>query len=440
MQEPSGLNRRRFCGAAATTVAAGSLALPGLFFSERSKAVNAVTRPVGSDQGAIREFHVNVLEADLADLRRRIKATRLPEKEPVADHSQGVPLDTVEKLARYWANEYDWRKCEAKFNAFPGFITEIDGLDIHFVHARSKHENALPIIVTHGWPGSIVEQLKIIEPLTNPTAHGGSASDAFHVVVPSMPGYGYSGKPTSTGWGPDRIARAWAVLMNRLGYTRYVATGGDWGGVVTDLMAVQAPSGLIGMHTNFPGTVPPEIDKAAQVGAPAPAGLSAEEKIAYDMIAFTYQNVQYAFYMASRPQTLYGIADSPVGLAAWLLDHDPRSLEMIARSFDGVAEGLTRDDVLDNCTHFWLTNTAVSASRLYRENKFNYFSPKGVKIPVAVSVFPDELYRAPRSWTEKAYPKLVHFNKVTKGGHFAAWEQPKIFVEEVRAGLRSLRS
>lgn len=402
--------------------------------------MNAVTRPVGSDQGAIREFHVNVLEADLADLRRRIKATRLPEKEPVADHSQGVPLDTVEKLARYWANEYDWRKCEAKFNAFPGFITEIDGLDIHFVHARSKHENALPIIVTHGWPGSIVEQLKIIEPLTNPTAHGGSASDAFHVVVPSMPGYGYSGKPTSTGWGPDRIARAWAVLMNRLGYTRYVATGGDWGGVVTDLMAVQAPSGLIGMHTNFPGTVPPEIDKAAQVGAPAPAGLSAEEKIAYDMIAFTYQNVQYAFYMASRPQTLYGIADSPVGLAAWLLDHDPRSLEMIARSFDGVAEGLTRDDVLDNCTHFWLTNTAVSASRLYRENKFNYFSPKGVKIPVAVSVFPDELYRAPRSWTEKAYPKLVHFNKVTKGGHFAAWEQPKIFVEEVRAGLRSLRS
>jgi pimeloyl-ACP methyl ester carboxylesterase len=351
-----------------------------------------------------------------------------------------VPLSTIEKLARYWANEYDWRKCEARFNAFPGFITEIDGLDIHFVHARSKHANALPIIVTHGWPGSIVEQLKIIEPLINPTAHGGSASDAFHVVVPSMPGYGYSGKPTATGWGPDRIASAWAVLMNRLGYTRYVATGGDWGGVVTDLMALQAPPGLIGMHTNFPGTVPPEIDKAAQAGAPAPAGLSAEEKIAYDMIAFTYKNVQYAFYMASRPQTLYGIADSPVGLAAWLLDHDPRSLEMIARSFDGVAEGLTRDDVLDNCTHFWLTNTAVSSSRLYRENTFNYFSPKGVKIPVAVSVFPDELYQAPRSWTEKAYPKLVHFNKVAKGGHFAAWEQPRIFVEEVRAGFKSVRS
>jgi pimeloyl-ACP methyl ester carboxylesterase len=431
MQEPPGLNRRRFCGAAATTVAAGSLAFPGLFFSERSKAVNAVTRPVGSDRSAIREFHVNVSEAELADLRRRIKATRLPEKEPVADHSQGVPLSTIEKLARYWANEYDWRKCEARFNAFPGFITEIDGLDIHFVHARSKHANALPIIVTHGWPGSIVEQLKIIEPLINPTAHGGSASDAFHVVVPSMPGYGYSGKPTATGWGPDRIASAWAVLMGRLGYT---------GGVVTDLMALQAPPGLIGMHTNFPGTVPPEIDKAAQAGAPAPAGLSAEEKIAYEMIAFTYKNVQYAFYMASRPQTLYGIADSPVGLAAWLLDHDPRSLEMIARSFDGVAEGLTRDDVLDNCTHFWLTNTAVSSSRLYRENTFNYFSPKGVKIPVAVSVFPDELYQAPRSWTEKAYPKLVHFNKVAKGGHFAAWEQPRIFVEEVRAGFKSLRS
>ncbi|HET9395003.1 MAG TPA: epoxide hydrolase, partial [Nitrospiraceae bacterium] len=403
MQKAPGLNRRELCSAAATTIAASSLALPGLLFSERTKAVNAVTQP--SDTDSIRTFRVNVPEADLIDLRRRIKATRLPEKEPVADHSQGVPLATVEKLARYWANEYDWRKCETKFNAFAGFMTEIDGLDIHFLHARSRHENALPIIVTHGWPGSIVEQLKIIDPLINPTAHGGSASDAFHVVVPSMPGYGYSGKPTSTGWGPDRIARAWAVLMKRLGYTRYVATGGDWGAVVTDLMAVQAPPGLIGMHTNFAGAVPVEIDKAAQVGAPAPAGLSAEEKIAYDMLVFTYKNVQYAFYMASRPQTLYGIADSPVGLAAWLLDHDPRSLAMIARSFDGVAEGMTRDDVLDNCTHFWLTNTAVSSSRLYRENTFNYFSPKGVKIPVAVSVFPDELYHAPRSWAEKAYPK-----------------------------------
>ena len=402
--------------------------------------MNAAVEQMSSDKTALRPFRVEVPEVELADLRRRIKATRFPEKEPVADMSQGVPLATVEKLARYWANEYDWRKVEAKLNAVPKFITEIDGLDIHFIHARSKHENALPIIVTHGWPGSIVEQLKIIEPLTNPTAHGGTASDAFHVVIPDMPGYGYSGKPTSTGWGPDRIARAWAVLMSRLGYTRYVAQGGDWGAVVTDLMAVQAPPGLIGMHTNFAGTVPPEIDKAAQIGAPAPAGLSAEERIAYDGLVFTYKNVQYAFYMASRPQTLYAIADSPVGLAAWMLDHDPRSLEMIARSFDGVSEGLTPDDVLDNCTYIWLTNTGVSGGRLYRENTFNYFSPKGVNIPVAVSVFPDELYRAPRSWAEKAYPKLIHFNKVAKGGHFAAWEQPKLFTEELRAGFKSLRS
>ncbi len=332
--------------------------------------MNAISQPTGAGTPAIRPFRVNVPEAELADLRRRIKSTRFPEKEPVADHSQGVPLATMEKLARYWADEYDWRKCEARFNAFPGFITEIDGLDFHFIHARSKHENALPVIVTHGWPGSIVEQLKIIEPLINPTAHGGSAADAFHVVVPSLPGYGYSGKPTATGWGPERIARAWAVLMNRLGYSSYVAQGGDWGGIITDLMAAQAPPGLIGMHTNFACTVPPEIDKLIWTGGALPADLSADEKLACDMLAFLTKNVQYALYMASRPQTLYGIADSPVGLAAWLLDHDPRSLEMIARSFDGVPEGLTRDDVLDNCTHFWLTNTGVSASRLYRENTF----------------------------------------------------------------------
>jgi pimeloyl-ACP methyl ester carboxylesterase len=391
------------------------------------------------DTDAIRPLHVNFPEEDLTDMRRRINATRWPEREPVMDHSQGVPLAMVQKLARYWGNLYDWRKCEARLNAIPNFITEIDGLDIHFIHARSKHDDALPLIVMHGWPGSVIEQLKIIEPLTNPTAHGGNASDAFHVVIPDMPGYGFSGKPTSTGWGPDRIARAWAVLMSRLGYTRYVATGGDWGGVVADLMAVQAPPGLIGMHTNFPGTVPPEIDKLIWADSPLPPGLSADEKLACDMLAFTYKNIQYAFYMASRPQTLYAIADSPVGLAAWMLDHDPRSLEMIARSVDGVPEGLTPDDVLDNCTYFWLTNTAVSASRLYRENTFNYLSPKGVNIPVAVSVFPDELYQAPRSWSEKAYPKLIHFNKVAKGGHFAAWEQPKIFVEELRAGLKSLR-
>ena len=401
--------------------------------------MNTAVEQVSTDKSAVRPFRVEVPEAELADMRRRIKATRLPEKEPVSDFSQGVPLATIEKLTRYWANDYDWRKAEARINSFPNFLTEIDGLDIHFVHARSKHENALPVIVTHGWPGSVVEQLKIIEPLTNPTAYGGTASDAFHVVVPDMPGYGYSGKPTTTGWGPDRIARAYAVLMKRLGYTRYVAQGGDWGAVVADVMAIQENPDLIGIHTNMAAVVPPEIDKLAQAGAPAPAGLSADEKIAYDMLVFTYKNVQYAYFMASRPQTLYGIADSPVGLAAWLLDHDPRSLEMIARSFDGVPEGLTPDDVLDNCSYFWLTNTGVSASRLYRENTFSYFSPKGVNIPVAVSVFPDELYQVPRNWAEKAYPKLIHYNKLPKGGHFAAWEQPKFFTEELRAGFRSLR-
>jgi len=388
----------------------------------------------------IRPFHVEVPEAEVADMRRRIKATRLPEKEPVADFSQGVPFATIDKLTRYWGTEYNWRKAEAKLNAFPNFLTEIDGLDIHFVHARSKHKNALPVLVAHGWPGSVIEQLKIIEPLINPTAFGGTDADAFHVVVPDMPGYGYSGKPTATGWGPERIARAYAVLMKRLGYTRYVAQGGDWGAVVVDLMALQDNPDLIGIHTNMAGAVPPEIDKAAFGGAPPPADLSAEEKVAYDMLAFTYKNVQYAFYMASRPQTLYAIADSPVGLAAWLLDHDPRSLEMIARSFDGVPEGLTPDDVLDNCSYFWLTNTGVSSSRLYRENAISYFATKGVKIPTAISVFPDELYRVPRSWAEKAYPKLIHFNKLPKGGHFAAWEQPKFFTEELRAGFKSLRS
>ena len=400
--------------------------------------MNAAVEQMSSDKTAVRSFRVDVPEAELTDLRRRIKATRLPEKEPVADKSQGVPLDTIEKLARYWANEYDWRKVEARFNAFPNFITEIDGLDIHFIHARSKHENALPIIVTHGWPYSVVSFLKIIEQLTNPTAYGGTASDAFHVVIPSMPGFGFSGKPTSTGWGPDRIARAWAVLMNRLGYTRYVAQGGDWGAIITDLLAAQAPPGLIGMHTNMPGVVPPEIDKLLWAGSPLPSGLSAGEKVACDMLAVTYKNIQYASYMASRPQTLYAIADSPVGLAAWLIDF-PRSLDMFARPFDGAPEGLARDDVLDNCTLYWLTNTGVSASRLYRENKSNFFTPKGVNIPVAVSVFPDELYQAPRIWTEKAYPKLVHYNKLDKGGHFAAWEQPELFCNEIRTGFRSLR-
>ena len=398
--------------------------------------------PVAASSGrdAIRPFRVEIPEEALVDLRNRLAATRLPEHEIVSDNSQGVPLATVERLVRYWANEYDWRKVEAKLNAYPNFITEIDGLDIHFIHVRSKHENALPLIVSHGWPGSIIEQLKIIEPLTNPTAHGGSASDAFHVVIPSMPGYGFSGKPTSTGWGPERIARAWDVLMKRLGYTRYVAQGGDWGAVVVDEMGVQAPQGLLGIHTNMPGVIPPAINAAAAAGAPVPAGLSADEEHAYEQLAAFYKDVYYAFFMGTRPQTLTALSDSPAGLATFMIDHDARSLALISRSFDGVPEGLSRDDVLDNITLFWLTNTAVSAARLYWENKLGFFTPKGVKIPVAASVFPDELYQAPRSWAEEAYPNLIHYNKLDKGGHFAAWEQPKLFSEEVCAGFRSLRN
>ena len=389
---------------------------------------------------AIRPFEFNVSDEELTDLRRRIAATRWPEKEPVADRSQGLPLATMQKLASYWATDYDWRKCEATLKALPHFITEIDGLDIHFIHVRSKHEGALPLVVTHGWPGSVVEQLKIIDPLTNPTAHGASASDAFDLVIPSMPGYGFSGKPNATGWGPERIARAWAVLMERLGYTRYVAQGGDWGAIITDLMGAQAPSGLIGIHTNMAGCVPPEIDKAAFTGAPPPADLSTDERRAYDRLAWFYANgLGYALEMGHRPQTLYGIADSPVGLAAWILDHDAWSLELMVRVFDGQPEGLTPDDVLDNITLYWLTNTAISSARLYGENKLAFFAPKGVNIPVAVSVFPEEICPAPQPWAERAYPKLIHYNKVDKGTHFAAWEQPEIFVNEVRTGLRSLR-
>jgi pimeloyl-ACP methyl ester carboxylesterase len=398
---------------------------------------------------AIRPFaKIEFPEAELKALRTRIEATRWPEKETVKpvqrqetkDQSQGVQLATMQKLARYWATDYDWRKCEARLNALPHFITEIDGLDIHFIHVRSKHEDALPLIVTHGWPGSVIEQLKIVDPLVNPTAHGGKASDAFHLVIPSMPGFGFSGKPTTTGWGPDHIASAWIKLMKVLGYKRFVAQGGDWGALIVDLMAVEAPPELLGIHTNMPGAVPPEIDKAAFIGAPAPDGLSAEEKNAYDQLAFFYTlDLAYAQEMGTRPQTLYGLADSPVSLAAWILDHDARGLELIARVFDGKSEGLTRDDVLDNITLFWLTNTGVSAARLYWENKFSFFKVKNVAIPVAVSVFPDELYPAPRSWAEKAYPKLIHFNRLDRGGHFAAWEQPELFVEEVRTGFRSLR-
>ena len=392
-----------------------------------------------ADNTEIRPFHVNFPEEELVELRRRINAARLPEKETVTDFSQGVPAATTEKLARYWATEYDWRKIEARLNSYPQFITEIDGLDIHFVHVRSQHEDALPIIVTHGWPGSIIEQLKIIEPLTNPTAHGGEATDAFHVVIPSMPGYGFSGKPTETGWDVPRIARAWATLMQRLGYTRYVAQGGDWGAVVTEVMGAQEPEGLIGIHTNMPGAIPPDINGATLIGRPAPDGLSAGEQKSYDMLTFFYTQAHYAFFMGTRPQTLTGLSDSPIGLATFMIDHDRRSLELIARSFDGVPEGLTPDDVLDNITLFWLTNTGVSAARLYWENKLAFFEPKGVKIPVGASTFPDDLYFTPKSWAERAFPKLVYYKEREKGGHFAAWEQPQFLTEDIRATFKSLR-
>ncbi|MBJ7438102.1 MAG: alpha/beta fold hydrolase [Sphingopyxis sp.] len=408
--------------------------------SEISKNSPAILANPGTDGVAVRPFRVNIAEADLVDLRQRLANARLPEKETVDDFSQGVPLKTIEQVLAHWRDNYDWRKVETKLNSYPQFLTEIDGLDIHFVHVRSKHENALPVIVTHGWPGSILEQLKIIDPLVNPTAHGGKAEDAFHVVIPSIPGYGFSGKPTSGGWGPERIASAWTTLMQRLGYDKFVAQGGDWGAVITELLGVQAPAELLGIHTSMAGAIPAEIDGAAFGGAPAPAGLSKEEKSVYDQLVFVYKNVTYAFWMASRPQSGAAFADSPIGLATFLIDHDARSLELIARSFDGVEEGLTPDDVLDNVTLFWLTNTGVSSARLYAENKVGFFSPKGVKVPVAVSAFPDELYQIPRTWAEQAFPNLIYYNKPEKGGHFAAWEQPELLVHDLREGFRSLRS
>jgi pimeloyl-ACP methyl ester carboxylesterase len=393
----------------------------------------------------IRPFHFNATDEQLADLRRRVAATKWPERETVGDATQGVQLATMQKLARYWATDYDWRKVEARLNALPQFVTNIDGVDIHFIHVRSKNPNALPIIITHGWPGSIIEQLKIIGPLTDPVAYGGKAEDSFDVVIPSLPGYGFSGKPTAPGWNPVSIARAWATLMQRLGYTRYVAQGGDWGNAVSEVMALQQPPGLLAIHTNMAATVPADVSKALSLGGPPPAGLSDDEKHAWDQLDDFYKHgLAYAQEMSNRPQTLYGIADSPVGLAAWMIDHDIRSYLMIARVFNGQAEGLTRDDILDNVTLYWLTNTAISSGRLYWDttqisNGAGFFDVRGLTIPVAVSAFPDEIYQAPKSWAEKAYPKLIYYNRLPKGGHFAAWEQPELFTEELRAAFRPLR-
>jgi pimeloyl-ACP methyl ester carboxylesterase len=411
---------------------------------ELNTAAAPVTAPAArtpTEDTSIRPFRVHVSDEALIDLRRRLRMTQWPEKEPVADASQGVQLATMQTLASYWATDYDWRKVEARLNALPQFITTIDGLDIHFIHVRSKEKNAMPLIVTHGWPGSIIEQLKIIDPLTNPTAYGGNASDAFDVVIPSLPGYGFSGKPATTGWDPPHIARAWVVLMKRLGYTKFVAQGGDWGGMVTDVMGTQAPPELLGIHLNWAFAVPPAIDKALQTGSPLPTDLSADERHACEQLASFYKSgVGYALEMANRPQTIYGMQDSPVGLAAWLLDHDARSYGHIAQLFAGQPFGdITRDDILDNITLYWLTNTAVSSARIYWENKFAFFAPKHVAIPVAVSAFPEEVVQTPRSWAQQAYPKLIYYNKLDKGGHFAAWEQPRLFASEVRAAFRPLR-
>lgn len=408
-------------------------------------------RPSGPDLGddlivavegdlSVRPFRFRASDEELAELKRRIKATRFPEPETVTDDTQGVQLATIQKVADYWADEHDWRRAEAHLNKYPQFITNIDGLDIHFIHVRSKHADALPVIITHGWPGSPIEQLKLIEPLTDPTAHGGQPSDAFDVVVPSIPGFGFSGKPAEAGWGPERIASAWAVLMSRLGYDRYVAQGGDWGAMIVDLMGVQMPDGLLGIHTNFAAAMPAELDAAAFRGDPAPSSLDEDEKRSFERVAFFYKfGLGYALEMGNRPQTLYGIADSPVGLAAWILDHDIWSYKLITRVFDGATEGMTRDEVLDNITLFWLTRTAVSAARLYWENKLPFFQAKGVKVPTVISSFPDEICPAPRSWAEAAYPNMIYYKRHPKGAHFAAWEQPRAIVEDMRAGFASLR-
>ncbi len=401
----------------------------------------AAKKPAGDT--AIRQFNIEIPKAELEDLRARVTATRWPEKEPVEDASQGVQLATVQALARYWGSEYDFGRVEARLKALPNFVTEIDGLDIHFIHVKSRHENALPLIITHGWPGSVIELLNVVGPLSDPTAYGGSAEDAFHLVIPSIPGYGFSGKPSETGWGPTRIARAWVVLMKRLGYAQFVAQGGDWGAIITDVMAAQTPPELLGIHSNMPGAVPPDISKALRPVSvdPPPSDLSADERRAYEELSRVYtKGIGYALEMGLRPQTLYGLADSPIALAAWMLDHDALSYEDISNAFDGHPVGdLTRDEVLDNITLTWLTNSGISSGRLYWENKLGFFDVKNVSIPAAVSVFPKELYEAPRSWVERAYPNLIYYNTLDRGGHFAAWQEPQLFSQEVRAAFRSLR-